>query len=342
MKKIRLFHLDKFYYVIIVALLLIIFIAGTYLWIFNGGIAHDHETWGQFGSLLAALTGLLSFIGVLLTYLQAKKQGIASEERSSFFKMFDILNSSRLHFTIKTSGLYKYKWYNKWKRDISPLNEEKVDGSEAFFVVGRMCVLLFQQYLITELSKYIPKDKLHEILFERYTDPAFYSELRRDEINDAIDYIYRNPTSIMRGEYKINDYVLDILVDAVTAHCLNNKQYDILVSSLHSSADEMYSLYQNQIGIYFRNSYYILDMITTFINTNNNFAAIYRAQLSKDELIILFFNSFSSMSTARTRVYNVYFDLFNNLKLSNLGFPDDGYMKKDLLENLYLFYENNK
>lgn len=98
------------------------------------------------------------------------------------------------------------------------------------------------------------------------------------------------------------------------------------------------------------------------------YSNIFRAQLSKYELVLLFFNSFSSLSTIETRRLYLNADLFNNLELKDVrlkeGINDESvsrmeyihfppvlfqkanrneYMSSDLLEKLYdvILSENN-
>ena len=100
-----------------------------------------------------------------------------------------------------------------------------------------------------------------------------------------------------------------------------------------------------------------------------NYSNIFRAQLSKYELVLLFFNSFSSLSTIETRRLYLNADLFNNLELKDVrlkeGINDESvsrrmeyihfppvlfqkankneYMSSNLLEKLYnvTLSENN-
>lgn len=134
------------------------------------------------------------------------------------------------------------------------------------------------------------------------------------------------------------------------------------------AANTCFAPYKNQLGTYFRNAYYILEMASEF-NSPKNYSKIFRAQLSKDELTLLFFNSFSSLSTPKTRELYLSADLFNNLELKDirlregindesvsrmeyLNFPsilsqtvvENEYVSCDLLKKLYnsVQIENNK
>ena len=54
--------------------------------------------WGDFGSILGAITGLIAFIGVLYTSKQNKQQFLNSEERSTFFEMLKISFLIVIHY----------------------------------------------------------------------------------------------------------------------------------------------------------------------------------------------------------------------------------------------------
>lgn len=69
--------------------------------------------WGDFGSILGAITGLIAFIGVLYTSKQNKQQFLNSEERSTFFEMLKIFISYRDSLRVK-----KIDWkYDKTLHD---------------------------------------------------------------------------------------------------------------------------------------------------------------------------------------------------------------------------------
>jgi hypothetical protein len=53
-------------------------------------------------------------------------------------------------------------------------------------------------------------------------------------------------------------------------------------------------------------------------NSPKNYSKIFRAQLSKYELVLLFFNSFGSLSTPKTRELYLNADLFDNLELKDI------------------------
>nr|WP_262912442.1 putative phage abortive infection protein [Bacteroides thetaiotaomicron] len=60
-------------------------------------------------------------------------------------------------------------------------------------------------------------------------------------------------------------------------------------------------------------------------NSPQKYSKIFRAQLSKYELALLFFNSFSSLSTSKTRELYLNADLFNNLELRDVRLKEGAY-----------------
>lgn len=107
---------NKLSILIAVAGMIIAIIFFEYILTFNGGLSDEHRTWGEFGSLFGAITGLISFIGVLLTLIQSKKMGIVSEERASFFKMFELFNENRSRLTIPEATFTDDEFFSKKDR----------------------------------------------------------------------------------------------------------------------------------------------------------------------------------------------------------------------------------
>lgn len=92
-------------------------------------------------------------------------------------------------------------------------------------------------------------------------------------------------------------------------------------------------------------------MVSGF-NYPKKYSDIFRAQLSKDELVLLFFNSFSSLSNNKTRQLYLDADLFNNLELKDIrlkestgNIPRMGYisfpsiLQPKAVRNEYISYE---
>lgn len=103
---------------------------------------------------------------------------------------------------------------------------------------------------------------------------------------------------------------------------LKQNNFKPIIEAISKTADFCFSKYINQLGTYFRNAYYILEMVSGF-NYPKKYSDIFRAQLSKDELVLLFFNSFSSLSNNKTRQLYLDADLFNNLELKDIRLKEN-------------------
>lgn len=273
--------------------------------------------WGDFGSLLGAVTGLIAFIGVLFTLKQSKQQSLNGEERSIFFELLKIFISYRDSLRVT-----RIDWkYNKTKHDwdITPQNEfctPERTYQQIYFE-------LFHIFYV-EIRKSIPrnfsKDEFIKKIIPDKILPGQWTYIYRP-LAIAIDYIYDDYNWGKSGGM-VNVPPLDLGVydslclNAVKFYLEENNIKPITVACA-KAADQCFEVYKNKLGTYFNNAYNILDMVSDFIVPAKYFN-IFRAQLSKNELAILFFYSFSSLATSKTRQLYLKADLFKDLDLRDI------------------------
>lgn len=319
----------------VILLLVIIIILGLYFIQTSGHFVQKQTDWGEFGSLLGAITGLIAFVGVLFSLRQSKMQSLNSEERSVFFELLKICISYRDALRVKrTDWIYDNKQH-QW--EIIPYDEfctpEKsyrqifVELYHTFYLEIKRSI---PEYFSKEdfIKKIIPKNVPKEQWMMTYGHLAV-----------AIDNTYK--------EYDWNTHghpikTFPVHLNAYEHLCMNAIKFYIeqdnlkpIAKACARAADHCFSPYKNQLGTYFRNAYYILEMVSEF-HSSQKYSKIFRAQLSKYELVLLFFNSFSSLSTPKTRELYLNADLFNNLELKDIrlkkGINDESISRKEYMD----------
>lgn len=91
--------------------------------------------------------------------------------------------------------------------------------------------------------------------------------------------------------------------------------------SLQQAYNEFHRKHHQYIGHYFRNIYHILRLLDKSILTDEekmDFAKLLAAQLSADELHLLFYNCFASDDYKKTRALTLHYDMFDTMDKATL------------------------
>ncbi len=328
---------DWLVWVAAVSVLIIAFILIAYFTKFGGSFSNEHTDWGEFGSLLAAITGLIAFIGVLFTLRQNKLQSLESEERLIFFEWLKIFIAYRDNLRVKRVVI-KQKDDNQ--NDLERIvYDDLCKPEETFRQIHSELYLSVYWEIRRSLPKYFTKEELIKIIIPEDT------RMSTEEIKDyeyAITLIYFEYNSAKDKKTIVSTRPLylfqyDHIVFSAIKWYIEHDNLEPIVKAYKISADQCFALYRSQLGPYFRHVYYILDMVSNF-NTSKDYAKIFRAQLSKYELSALFFNSFSAQSTVKTRELYLSADLFNNLELVDIRLKRPNHLdieKISWLENIF-------
>lgn len=273
--------------------------------------------WGDLGSILGAITGLIAFIGVLYTSKQNKQQFLNSEERSTFFELLKIFISYRDSLRVNKI-VWKYdETLCKW--DITQYNE-LCAPERTYKQVSFELYQIFYQEIRNSIPEYFSKEE-----FAKKIIPSNYSINQwlfsycylADAINNIYDYYNWSKHGGMSTQKPVRLNTYDYICLIAIKNYIKQNNLKPITEAISRAAKICFSEYTNQLGTYFRNTYYILEMVSEF-GSPKKYSDIFRAQLSKDELVLLFFNSFSSLSTPKTRQLYLEADLFNNLELSDV------------------------
>lgn len=301
----------------IISILVILFILALYLKQTYRDFINGQVDWGNFGGLLGAITGLIAFVGVLFTLRQNKQQFLNSEDRAVFFDLLRIFISYRDALQVKRIDWVYDNRQCKWK--ITPYNELCTPEK----TYRQIYVELYHTFYL-EIRRGIPNNFSKEEFTKKIIPPNISREqwmLTYGRLNTAINNIYSEHEFGIHGgmstTFPIHINFYDYLCLNVIKIYFEQNNFQPIAEACAKAANHCLAPYKNQLGAYFRNAFYILEMVSEF-SSSNKYSKIFRAQLSKYELVLLFFNSFSSLSNSRTRELYLKADLFNNLELKDV------------------------
>lgn len=292
---------------------------------FSGDASTDSSDWGNFGSYLGAITGLLAFAGAIYAIMNSNKQARLAEERGSFFKMLDL-----------------------YQKQVVAVNYSNKNGIEAFYLYDKDVNMKITMYIIynkivTTSDKYL--------YFHLYSDD-YKSVIKNYNIsedggvnNNHIDSIRRDisfkkivvPTNFDSKEGR-RYYILSekIVKDYENESIFYNSAYN----TMREVADSVYIDFGYFLGQYYRNIYYLLTMIFES-SEGERYSKIFRAQLSRYELVLLLYNAVSSQSSIETVTLLRKYDIFNNIIAEDIFLFENSGFKiniKDFINNLFNEY----
>lgn len=318
------------YWIILSISLITVALIILYLITFDGGLSKDHSKWGEFGNFFGALTGMLAFIGVIITLIQSRRQVLTSEERETFFSLLDIFREHRNNVKIEKAELVNDPFIKKRK----VLPNDFANGETAFKQLADESNFFFLEAIL----KNAPDNITEEEMLTLIPPEESTVDTSNQEYDEKIKSLYRKYKTLSESKSSfsiINFMISRKMAFQIIQYYVREKKYDLLSYAMMSAGDIMYSLYKNQLGPYHRNTFYLYDIITKFKETNN-YGLLFRAQLSKDELIVIFFNSFSIESNPTARKYYLDGFLFNNLAWKDVWISRPSYyIDNRLLGELY-------
>ncbi|QQE95071.1 putative phage abortive infection protein [Providencia huaxiensis] len=327
--------------------LLALCIICLYFYFFHTGLSKNHTDWGIagsfFGGTLGPLFSLLAFLGLLYNIEKNKEQtNLQIEESNKQFK-----------YQITDSNFYSLLELHVNKINQMEFNDAK--GCEAFKLLNSKYNLIFRG----EIFKYFKRKVLN--------DPNFIFFLS----GDVKEYILKNNKFGIENDIELTQYFIgfekiykqkghsdnqirfDFLEMLLNVKFDNDsdvfkeegirlfikESFDVKISLMKNVYDCFYENYGYLVGHYCRHVYYILDYISDVDDHEIKHLNIFRAQLSRFELSILYYNALSNYTSDEFNRLLAKFDFFNGLYHLDVCYKPDSI---ELNSDLDSFYEKYK
>lgn len=269
----------------------------------------NHEVRGLFGDKFGAVNALfsaLAFAGIIFTILLQKRElklqrEELEETRGEFIKQNETLQKQRFENTFFQLLSLHNEIVDKLK--IKPIDGETYEKRE--FFVGAVKDLKYRStceyFKFSALTKLESKE-VNDFKGNRELQHDFFHKLEKDEI--------KNLQGLTNQD-----------IENFISEPIENKE-----EILKTEYERFFHRYQYNLGHYFRNLYHIFKYVhkTDLIGDKEKqfYCNIVRAQLSTDELVLIFYNSMTPI--------NYYSDK------PNLGYPNFKYLidQYDILQNM--------
>lgn len=302
----------------------------------------DASDWGNFGSYLGAITGLLGFAGAIYAIMNSNKQARHAEERSVFFKMFDL-----------------------YQKKVDAVSYEGEKGFQAFKKLGEKANNLLCLYVAIDAFRdpdFEQNKKKYNELFLKRNKPIYRAiEMNMDKIENELYTLFNI------GDHKKNDDEFRKIIGTESTRHIEKFYKEPLISEAHKyyeyiahrmDIEDHYAEYKKTILQIMNNNkeeifliqYYnsvcsLLRMIDSYDN-KRVYLDIFIPQLSRYELLMLFYYATCKQSAKDIASLYMDYDLLDNINLDDLiacimdnddnpGTLDDDYIK-------YVNFQENK
>lgn len=249
-----------------------------YFWVFHSGLVDVHTRWGEFGSFLSPVVSILAFVGLLYSIEITKNQFQRQSEESRFFNLLN------LHV-------------NKVNQIVGGIKQE-LKGVEAFRYYADEFKEIYKEHCFDYARSAMAHntDKLphiaYQFLYKKITwkDCLYPGE---DEINTVLQYFKRFGEEKWEGLKGLVDEECSSEdrdnLESIGRLVFEDSSPEWRIKKLSIMYEYFYERYGHILGHYFRNMYYLLQYADE-TTRGKYFARIYRAQLSRYELAMLFYN----------------------------------------------------
>jgi uncharacterized membrane protein len=304
-----------------------------YLYIFHEGLSDNHGIWGEFGSffggIISPLVAILAFIAVVYNFDLTKEQFRKNSDATTFFSLLELHNKkveSTTYLAKDNSEIISYHAFKFYTEEYQKIISKELKLYARRLICNEIDSIGYKGFEL--LWK-----RLSGLLREFRDEPAYSGDTKQNQkIKDYFERegdTWENLKGIIGSEQEILKQDSKALEEISLNYMLdtNSKNRVEFMQYVHSF---FYQEFGHILGHYFRNTHYILEHIDSIV-TEKNFGNIFRAQLSRYELALMYYNSQSLMSSKRHVELLLNYDIFNGLYSSDIFYtPDRETILKDL------------
>lgn len=326
--------------IVFVAIICVIMLLAYFI-TFHGKPSDSSTIWGNFGDYFGSITGLLAFVGVLYSLElserraeEAKSRELIAEEKAKVAEKKaeeEFIRREERDLFFKLQALEQ----EKFNAVVINYNEQKASGLNAFDLYINIANNIIKHYYINWNIVNMKSSELIQIYDAN--SPCFScSNFDRDIMNEC-ETVYKYQV-IDYSDYKVgqkiefdkvqkiiqNDYTdiksYDINTDKIKYSYsidLSVKNLKYLYSAIKLVGNFMNANFGHILGQYYRNMFYVLDTCSKFKFESNYYLKLYRAQLSRKEMLLCLFFVVSDKSSADFAKI-----IFENKILDDLYFED--------------------
>ncbi len=301
-----------------------------YFYTFHYNLSTNHSRWAEFGSFFGGVIGPLisvsALLGLIVSIEQTRQHFSIQRNESTFFSLlnFHILKIEQLTYKenkgydifIKLSDEFK-AIYREQCVCYAIKNIEEKTKELPFFAYGFLSDKIKERY---GYSHHESKN----IVVEYFTQGSDKHELLKGIIDIS-------PFGMSREDKDMLAEIGDTIVRQADVHYRMEKLKEIY--------DIFYHDYGHIIGHYMRSVYYILENINGSHDCIN-YSKIFRAQLSRFELTMLYYNMTSRFSSNKFNQLLINYNMLNGVYENDICYtPDIESLNNDILHTLKLNFK---
>lgn len=295
-------------------LLLLIGIVGaiTYIYCFKEILAPLSITFEEFCAFTAAISTFGAFITATNNANKAEKRAEKAENRyindsnrDLFFRLLELYQRQTDIFSYKEQkGINAFKEYSLKANEYLAL----------YIALNKLIEIDVNKYMYLETVSNKEKEcvlNLYKEIKVEFKDEPIFDD-------DEIEVIPNNHTlkkmikRIIKNNYNITNCRVAFYSRIWCDYIIQTKNNNELYNSINYIANLVYEKNSYFTGQYFRNINCLMEMIQSF-EEKEKYAVIFKAQLSRYELLLLFFLTFSNQSNGSVNHYIDEYGIFDNL-----------------------------